>query len=200
MDNSEEVPLQVWDIKFFKALGDMWGAFIKIDEDTVCRRRFDITRLLVMVDSKLKIPSYVTVKHGDAIFKLVVTLEKDIKQDASATVDKTSNLDGAPCMACMAAGAQRFVSRANEVSDMSMRLFLTLSSNDSKGDGEFSSRLSVEELIGSKDGSGINATEIVPSSIFAAVEIPFDSQGGSHMCRMGRTVVIGLDPHLWMVD
>ncbi|XVF68032.1 hypothetical protein PTKIN_Ptkin10aG0170300 [Pterospermum kingtungense] len=63
----EDVPLQLWDLKFFKALGDLWGSFVKLDYATENKRRFDKAKMLVIVDSKLCIPSVVSVKFGGSI-------------------------------------------------------------------------------------------------------------------------------------
>ncbi|XVF71504.1 hypothetical protein PTKIN_Ptkin12aG0043100 [Pterospermum kingtungense] len=74
----EEVPLHIWNETFFKALTDSWGSFVNVDQNTVEKNRFDVARLLVIVDSKVKIPSVVSVTTGDVSFKIIVSLEEDL--------------------------------------------------------------------------------------------------------------------------
>ncbi|XVF77615.1 hypothetical protein PTKIN_Ptkin14bG0060200 [Pterospermum kingtungense] len=42
----EEVPLQLWNVKIFKAIGDSWGCFIRADDCTIKRERLDFGRIL----------------------------------------------------------------------------------------------------------------------------------------------------------
>ncbi|XVF15206.1 hypothetical protein REPUB_Repub09cG0130500 [Reevesia pubescens] len=87
----EEVPLQAWNETFFRSLGDKWGSFLKLDKSTSSRSRFDIARLLVLVDSKLSIPSSVTIEVRGIQFKILVSIE-DFCSDDWFVSDE--NMDG----------------------------------------------------------------------------------------------------------
>ncbi|XVF87131.1 hypothetical protein PTKIN_Ptkin18bG0094900 [Pterospermum kingtungense] len=83
----QEVPLQLWDVSFFKTLGDKWGTFIRLDQDTANLKLFDVIKMLISVDSVMKDPSIVTVKHHNVIFKILVLVddEMQIKDDGVET-------------------------------------------------------------------------------------------------------------------
>ena len=71
----EEVLMQVWHEIFFLSLGNNWGSFVSLDDCTINRRRFDIARMLVLVESRLKIPSSATVKVRGISFKILISVE-----------------------------------------------------------------------------------------------------------------------------
>ena len=54
--------MDVWHEKFLASLGNNWGSFISLDDSTLHKKRFDIARLLVSVESRLRIPSSMNVK------------------------------------------------------------------------------------------------------------------------------------------
>ena len=74
----EEVPLQVWHVKFFESLGNSWGRFIKLDENTINKSRFDVARMLVRVDSNHDIPATVSVMVRGSFHKIRVTEEESM--------------------------------------------------------------------------------------------------------------------------
>ncbi|XVE63196.1 hypothetical protein DITRI_Ditri07aG0000300 [Diplodiscus trichospermus] len=61
--------------------GDTWGRFIKVDHDTASKTRFDVARILISVESKLKIPTLVSIRNSDDIFKIVVSLDEDLEME-----------------------------------------------------------------------------------------------------------------------
>ncbi|XVF31576.1 hypothetical protein REPUB_Repub17cG0002600 [Reevesia pubescens] len=71
----EEVPLQVWHEDFFRSLGDCWGTFLKVDNNTINRSRFDTARMLILVESKLCIPSSVLINIKGKSFKILISVE-----------------------------------------------------------------------------------------------------------------------------
>ena len=73
----EEIPLQVWHEKFFAFLGNSWGKLVCIDDNTIKRKRFDIARLLVSVESWLSIPSSVNVNVRGIDFKILIIVEEE---------------------------------------------------------------------------------------------------------------------------
>ncbi|XVF78456.1 hypothetical protein PTKIN_Ptkin14bG0134900 [Pterospermum kingtungense] len=75
----QEVPLHVWDMSFFKTLGDKWGSFIRLDYNAVEKKRFDIARMLVSVESAMKIPSVVSIKQECRDFKILVSIDDDLE-------------------------------------------------------------------------------------------------------------------------
>ena len=72
----EEVHMQVWHEIFFVYLGNNWGSFVSLDDDTFNRRRFDIARMLVLMESRLRIPSPVTVKVKGISLKILISVEQ----------------------------------------------------------------------------------------------------------------------------
>ncbi|XVE69059.1 hypothetical protein DITRI_Ditri09bG0119200 [Diplodiscus trichospermus] len=74
----EEVSLQLWNIKFFRTLGNQWCSFVIVDEDTLLKQRFDRARMLVIVESRLTVPSIVTVNVNGYSYKIPVSLEEEL--------------------------------------------------------------------------------------------------------------------------
>ncbi|XVE66605.1 hypothetical protein DITRI_Ditri08aG0091900 [Diplodiscus trichospermus] len=72
----EEVPLHLWHENFFSSLGNRWGSFVRLDNCTRNKSRFDIARMLVMVDSRFKIPPLVTVRFKGQEFKILVSMDE----------------------------------------------------------------------------------------------------------------------------
>ncbi|XVE96593.1 hypothetical protein REPUB_Repub02eG0236400 [Reevesia pubescens] len=72
----DEVPFQAWHKSFFKSLGDKWCSFIKFDSNTTNKTKFDLTRFLVTVDSKMFIPSSVLVNLRGNSYKILVSIEE----------------------------------------------------------------------------------------------------------------------------
>ena len=68
--------MHVWHEKFFASLGNSWGSFVCLDDKTKHRKRFDIARLLVSVESRLRIPSSVNVNVRGIDFKILITVEE----------------------------------------------------------------------------------------------------------------------------
>ncbi|XVF29224.1 hypothetical protein REPUB_Repub15cG0102500 [Reevesia pubescens] len=71
----EEVHVLAWHQKLFKSIGDSWGKFIKMDKDTATRRRFDVARILVSVESRMNIPSSFSINIRGKTFRVLVTIE-----------------------------------------------------------------------------------------------------------------------------
>ncbi|XVF04128.1 hypothetical protein REPUB_Repub05bG0055400 [Reevesia pubescens] len=78
----EEVPLVVWHEQFFQSLGNSWGTFVRVDDNTANRRRFDVARMLVLIESRLNVPSFVSVNIREKYFKILVSME-DCQFDSS---------------------------------------------------------------------------------------------------------------------
>ncbi|XVF88724.1 hypothetical protein PTKIN_Ptkin19aG0073700 [Pterospermum kingtungense] len=73
------VPLQLWNANFFESLANRWGSFICLDENTLHRRKLDEARILVNVESKLKIPSRVSVQIRGRTHKIIISIDEDAK-------------------------------------------------------------------------------------------------------------------------
>ncbi|XVE51579.1 hypothetical protein DITRI_Ditri02bG0052800 [Diplodiscus trichospermus] len=86
----EDVPLQIWHEKFFMSIGNSWGDFVRLDDCTRVKYKFDVARFLVIVESKLKIPSSVSVKVRDHNFKVSVTLKDPESLFMSSHADSVS--------------------------------------------------------------------------------------------------------------
>ncbi|XVF78438.1 hypothetical protein PTKIN_Ptkin14bG0133100 [Pterospermum kingtungense] len=146
--NLEEVPLHLWDIKFFKSLGDKWGMFLRVDDETASKSRFDRARLLVLVESKMLIPSIVSIKNEDQVFKIIVSLEEDLVTASSesnrsvAIVDRT-RVSAWPKEYGKSRGKEDDLVALQLVSSI---LAKPLNCGDEKC--EYSSHLSIDELMG----------------------------------------------------
>lgn len=46
----EDVPLFLWNGKFFREFLNRWGSFVKMDDDTAMRNILDCARILVTID------------------------------------------------------------------------------------------------------------------------------------------------------
>ena len=71
----EEVLFQVWHEKFFVSLGNSWGSFVNLNDNTIQRKRLDIKRMLLSVENRLRIPSSVNVKIRGKSFKILISVE-----------------------------------------------------------------------------------------------------------------------------
>ncbi|XVE94526.1 hypothetical protein REPUB_Repub02eG0016300 [Reevesia pubescens] len=85
----EEVPIHIWHINFFKSLGDSWGSFIRVNTDTLLRKRLDIARVLVTVGSRMDIPSSVFINVRGCSYKILVSVDES---DFSGNVHGSSSL------------------------------------------------------------------------------------------------------------
>ncbi|EOY32840.1 Uncharacterized protein TCM_040863 [Theobroma cacao] len=85
----EEIPIHLWSMKLFKALGNSWGKFIRIDHATAEKDRLDHALLQVEVSSKNKIPAYPQIQFNGKIIILsafIADVEKvEIKRQILAT-------------------------------------------------------------------------------------------------------------------
>ncbi|XVF41900.1 hypothetical protein PTKIN_Ptkin01aG0317600 [Pterospermum kingtungense] len=149
----EEVPLHLWDCKFFKALGDLWGIFLEVDPATASRSRFDVAKILVIVDSRFKIPLVVSVKNGDCVFKIKVSLEEDLKLNGKPIENCMLDCSGYPATGIeveFGEGEKASMHAEDDsiilISDLIPRNWVAVDFES----GAFSLHLSVEELIGGK--------------------------------------------------
>ncbi|OMP10314.1 hypothetical protein COLO4_04627 [Corchorus olitorius] len=56
----QDVPIQLWHINFFRALGYCWGKFVKLEEGTSLRNSFLAAWVQVEVSHRAKIPAFVS--------------------------------------------------------------------------------------------------------------------------------------------
>ncbi|XVE85396.1 hypothetical protein DITRI_Ditri17bG0087700 [Diplodiscus trichospermus] len=73
--NPENVPLEAWHPNFFIALASKWGTFMKIDDQTFFRKRFDVAKILILVEDKETIPSSVNARFKGDLVKIHVSVE-----------------------------------------------------------------------------------------------------------------------------
>lgn len=66
------VPLHVWCSNFFVSLGNSWGRFICIDDNTAKGEAFDIARILINIPISLFIPELVSVHIDGSVFRLCI--------------------------------------------------------------------------------------------------------------------------------
>ncbi|XVF78709.1 hypothetical protein PTKIN_Ptkin14bG0157400 [Pterospermum kingtungense] len=144
----QEVPLHLWDIKFFKVLGDSWGTFVDVDYNTACKSRFDRAKILVIVDNRFNIPSVVSIKNGDSTFKIMVSLDEDRVSDESPVERRVvagKNLKGQTVEKGLLSKEQVPTSVDDSSWCLSKRANFTVAVT---AQGEYSSQLSVTEMIG----------------------------------------------------
>ncbi|XVF65630.1 hypothetical protein PTKIN_Ptkin09bG0264500 [Pterospermum kingtungense] len=75
----DEVPIQLWNLKFFEALGNRWGSFIQVDKPTQFKTRLDIST--IAVHSLAKIPNMVNVCANGDDHRIIVSIEKRLKKE-----------------------------------------------------------------------------------------------------------------------
>ncbi|XVF77530.1 hypothetical protein PTKIN_Ptkin14bG0052100 [Pterospermum kingtungense] len=151
----EEVPLQLWDVEFFKALGDAWGEFVKVDKETAAKNRFDVAKLLIMVERRLNIPHVVSVKMGDHIFRIIVSCTDESRDDVVAVGMERSSvipMDASFSQRLKTKGQQLEGKMRGVTTDMSFELLLGRQVDANMENCDFSTRLSERELIGGKEG------------------------------------------------
>ncbi|XVF81317.1 hypothetical protein PTKIN_Ptkin15bG0146300 [Pterospermum kingtungense] len=89
----EGIPLDCWNMQFFKKLGDSWGEFIKIDEDTLFKNRLNLARMLVRVKSRFDIPSQITVTIRGSNCKLSVMVDDSFSGDWNVKAEQRPRCD-----------------------------------------------------------------------------------------------------------
>ncbi|EOY10120.1 Uncharacterized protein TCM_025498 [Theobroma cacao] len=52
----EELPFHLWHLKMFEAIGNCWGKFLKVDQETERKSRLDVAVIKVEVMSKRNVP------------------------------------------------------------------------------------------------------------------------------------------------
>ncbi|EOY13275.1 Uncharacterized protein TCM_031794 [Theobroma cacao] len=52
----EELPTHLWNLKMFEAIGNCWGKFLKVDQETERRSRLDVAVIKVEIMSKKNVP------------------------------------------------------------------------------------------------------------------------------------------------
>ncbi|XVF38857.1 hypothetical protein REPUB_Repub20aG0138200 [Reevesia pubescens] len=115
----EGVPLQIWHERFFSSLGNSWGSFLKLDCNTILKTRFDLARLLVLVENKGRIPSTVSIYLNGKVFKIYTSIEDVTLEslgDGDGGSDHPSDEDEVSCSeeACMACTNVQSAPRASE--------------------------------------------------------------------------------------
>ncbi|XVE69095.1 hypothetical protein DITRI_Ditri09bG0122900 [Diplodiscus trichospermus] len=71
----EGIPLDTWHPEFFMFLANRWGTFIKMDDQSFFKKKFDFARILVLVGSKDDIPFIVNVKFKGISIKILTSVE-----------------------------------------------------------------------------------------------------------------------------
>ncbi|GMJ04216.1 hypothetical protein HRI_004090800 [Hibiscus trionum] len=71
----QDVPLQVWCDSFFRGIANRWGSFIKLDEDTQHRRRFDEARILLTANKLSEVPESLAIIVNGACNRIRIRVE-----------------------------------------------------------------------------------------------------------------------------
>jgi len=74
------IPLHVWDEVLFKLIGSKFEDFLDFDEETICRRRFDIARIRVSTVRRGIIDEVIKIKVVGAIFNLWVVEDGGVRR------------------------------------------------------------------------------------------------------------------------
>ncbi|XVF57147.1 hypothetical protein PTKIN_Ptkin06aG0180600 [Pterospermum kingtungense] len=95
----EDVPFHLWNVSFFEQLGNTWSSFMKTDECTMKKSRLDRAKILIKMDTQLRVPSMATVVvHGEK-FKISVALEEGF--GAEYKIMSSVNNDGTQVTGCL---------------------------------------------------------------------------------------------------
>ncbi|KAL4377916.1 hypothetical protein GQ457_02G007720 [Hibiscus cannabinus] len=84
------VPLHCWHESFFKSLGNRWGTFIAIEEDTREMKNFSVAKMIIRAESPFDVPSSLTVRSLDRSFIIKVSIAEHTKVHEEVNVE----LDG----------------------------------------------------------------------------------------------------------
>ncbi|KAL4312348.1 hypothetical protein GQ457_01G050470 [Hibiscus cannabinus] len=84
------VPLHCWHESFFKSLGNRWGTFIAIEEDTREMKNFSVAKMIIRAESPFDVPSSLTVRSLDRSFIIKVSIAEHTKVHGEVNVE----LDG----------------------------------------------------------------------------------------------------------
>lgn len=79
------IPIHVWSTEFFMLLGEKWGRFIFLDENTAKGEAFDVARMLINIPLSLRIPDSVSVRIDGVVVKLC------IREDAQSIYRQVAN-------------------------------------------------------------------------------------------------------------
>ncbi|KAK8564071.1 hypothetical protein V6N12_036202 [Hibiscus sabdariffa] len=71
--NLEGFPIDAWHESIFISITSKWGSFVKLDEDTACKNRFDIAKVLVSVSLISDIPQQVDISVNGVVHSVKVT-------------------------------------------------------------------------------------------------------------------------------
>ncbi|KAL4366522.1 hypothetical protein GQ457_05G033590 [Hibiscus cannabinus] len=74
--NILEVPLQVWNERFFQGICGRWGTVLRIDDDTAAKNRFDEARVLIQVQRVTSIPDKLVISINGARYCLKVRVDE----------------------------------------------------------------------------------------------------------------------------
>ncbi|XVF29703.1 hypothetical protein REPUB_Repub15cG0145100 [Reevesia pubescens] len=85
----EEVSLVVWNEKFFQSLGNSWGTFVRLDKNTLKRRRFDVAKILLLIETRMNVPSSISVNIRGQFFKILVSID-ECQYDPSSPLEVSS--------------------------------------------------------------------------------------------------------------
>lgn len=93
------IPLQFWNLDFFKVIGAACGKFISLAEPTISRRRLDVASLLISTFMS-SVPSILTFKVNGLVVKLHVVesatdvemADDDVDDDRSEKSDSSEEM------------------------------------------------------------------------------------------------------------
>lgn len=88
------VPLHAWCSEFFVSLGECWGRFICLDENTSKGEIFDVARLMVNIPISVKMPDYASVSIDGVIHNLYIREDVQISYRTNANKQKVHSSDG----------------------------------------------------------------------------------------------------------
>ncbi|XVF49150.1 hypothetical protein PTKIN_Ptkin03bG0245300 [Pterospermum kingtungense] len=139
----EEVPLQLWNLKFFESLGNHWGSFIQVYEPTQLKTKLDMARMLVCVDSLAKIPAMINVNTNGYDHRIIIAIKEGLEKELKDISVEDCEVHGA--VQCEGSGLQKKNSELQRWSDADDSLLLVI---DRLELTEFVSALSEVELNG----------------------------------------------------
>ncbi|KAK8702446.1 hypothetical protein V6N13_020801 [Hibiscus sabdariffa] len=68
------VPLYCWHDSFFMALGNRWGTYVGLDEETLLKSRLDVAKMIIRIASPLEVPDKITVSFMGVPYCIKVKL------------------------------------------------------------------------------------------------------------------------------
>jgi len=85
------IPLHIWNEEFFKKVGSFFGVFLDFDEETICRKMFEVASLLISTNKVGRIDECLNVNVMGAGFPIWVVEGIPVCEDEDRSMGDESD-------------------------------------------------------------------------------------------------------------